>query len=166
MATIQSAINNILGDVARGVATAKHVKAQKEKAEAAKYAEEQEKLQAAKAEEIKAKEAEEATQKDIKATESKLNEALSIALGYTQKQARGFEAAEAMGDLLGTKYEKKPRGVGQKTFERRKANAISFQKIQSSYIQQQEFRDRLRKFSAKEVAEAIKPEIDKKGGKK
>lgn len=148
MGTIQSAINNILASAAVATSAAgKIVKDQK----AAKQAEV--------AEEEAAKEAE---QKSIADTEAKLKEANQMALGYSKEELQKKEAGEALGLQM---PEKKPRGVSNATFQRRLGNLKAMEEIQAKYIQDQEFRKRLEKFTAKDLSKPIKSIITKKGGK-
>ena len=159
MGTIQQSLNNIL--ISAGVATA----ATKGTMESNALKEEK----ALRIEEEKKKEAEaakKAEQEDIAKTNQKLNEALSQAVGYTKEQATAFEAEKALGDVIGEKYNKKPRGVGQKTYDRRTANANTMQVILQKAAQDQAFRERINKFSSKQLAKALKPSIDKKEVKK
>ncbi|MBR3210078.1 MAG: hypothetical protein IKF82_07455 [Bacilli bacterium] len=145
---IQGAINNIIGSAAIATgAVGKVVKEQK----AAKEAEV--------AEEEAAKEAE---QKSIADTEAKLKEANQMALGYSQEELKKREAGEALGLQM---PEKNPRGVSNATFQRRLGNLKAMEEIQAKYIQDQEFRKRLEKFTSKDLSKPIKSIITKKGGK-
>lgn len=144
MGEIQKAVNNLLigAGIAAG-ATSGAIKAeQKAKAEIPKEEEE------------------------IKATQEKLEDASKMAIGYTEQQVRAKRAEEALGDIIGEPYNKKPRGVGQKTFDRRTANAETMKVIFQKAAQDKAFRERISKFSTSDIARAIKPTIDKKGGKK
>lgn len=145
MGEIQKAVNNLLiGTGIAAGATAGAIKAE----------------QKAQAEIPKEKE-------EIKATQEKLEDASKIAVGYTEQQVRAKRAEEALGNIIGEPYNKKPRGVGQKTFDRRTANAQTMQVILQKAAQDKAFRDRIEKFSVGELAAALKPTIDKKkGGKK
>lgn len=148
MGTIQKTINNLLISGAAATAGIESTLARQAQAKAAEAA--------------KPTEAEE-----IAATQEKLQEATNVAIGYTQHQARAKTAEKALGDVIGQPYEKKPRGVGQKTFDRRTANAQTMQVILQKAAQDKAFRDRIEKFSVGELAAAMKPTIDKKkGGKK
>lgn len=149
MGKIQSAINNILGAAAVGVGAVKKEVVAGQKAAAAEQAE---KLEAAQKE-----------QADIEATSQKLAQARKMAVGYSQADVRKQEAAEAMGVTL---PEKKPRGVQTPAFTRRMANAKAMEEIHTRYAQDKDFRRRIANLKAKDIAKAIKPEIDKKGGKK
>lgn len=103
---------------------------------------------------------------EISATQQKLEEATQMAIGYTGQQARAKSAEKALGDVIGETYNKKPRGVGQKTYERRMANAETMKVIYQKAAQDKDFRERINKFSAKELSLALKPTIDKKEAKK
>ena len=138
MGKIQGAINNILGATAVGVG-------------------------AVKKELAAGKQAKEAEQAEIKATETKLSQARKMAVGYTEEDIAKQEAAEAMGITL---PEKKPRGVQTPAFTRRMANAKAMEAIHTRYAQDKDFRKRLEGLKAKDIAAAIKPDINKKGGKK
>lgn len=143
---IQGAINNILGSAA--VATGAVGKVVKEN-------------QAAAAEQEQAEQAQkEAEAKSIADTEAKLKEANQMALGYSKKELTKREAGEALGLNLPNKM---PRGVSQATFERRMGNLKAMEEIQAKYVQNKEFRERLEKYSSKELSEAIKSKITKKG---
>ena len=166
MGPIQQSLNNIL--ISAGVATAATKGAMESKAlkeEKALRIEEEKKKEAEAQAQAKA-EAKKAEQEDIAKTNQKLNEALSQAVGYTKEQATAFEAEKALGDVIGEKYNKKPRGVGQKTYDRRTANANTMQVILQKAAQDQAFRERINKFSSKQLAKALKPSIDKKEVKK
>lgn len=148
MGTFQKTINNLLISGVGATAGIKTSIARQDQAKATEAA--------------KPTEAEE-----IAATQEKLQEATNVAIGYTQHQARAKTAEKALGDVIGQPYDKKPRGVGQKTFDRRTANAQTMQVILQKAAQDKAFRDRIEKFSVGELAAALKPTIDKKkGGKK
>lgn len=149
MGTIQNSLNNLLMTTSIAGGTFKAIASQNAKTkamEAAKPTEEQE----------------------IKAATDKLREATDMAIGYSEKQAVAKTAEQELGDVIGKRNEKKPRGVGQKTFDRRQANAQTMQVILQKAAQNKDFRDRIAKFSRSELAAALKPTIDekKKGGKK
>lgn len=138
MGVFQSGINNILGQTA--AVTAK-VKDYRDK-------------QAA----IKEKE-----QKDIAAANEKLDIAEQMAVGYSEEQAHAKINQRAMGLA---EYNKKPRGVQQKTFERRQANLQAMREIREKWTQNKEFRERINKSSNTNLAATLKPTIDKKETKK
>lgn len=156
MGTFQSGINNILGAAAVAATTAKS-SIEKSKANAQAEAEaNEEKIKTS----IKEQEAE---AKDIQDTQEKLDDARQLAIGYTQADIRKSKAAKAMGIDLPPKN---PRGVSNKTFNRRYANAQAMQVIQEKYLQDAEFRKRISNIKPKDLAAAMKPEINKRGGKK
>ena len=71
------------------------------------------------------------------------------------------------GETLGLDMpNKNPRGVSNVTLQRRVGNLKAMEEIQAKYIQDEEFRKRLKSLSSKDLAAAIKPIINKKGGKK
>lgn len=145
----QSAINNILGTAAGATIAAKSYKDKKAKeAEAEKKAG------------IEAQAQEKA---DIEEAQKKMSDATQMAIGYKQEDLDKREAAEAMGIQL---PQKNPRGVSNATYERRVGNAKAMEEIQARYIQNKEFRERLKNIKTKALAAALKTEINKKGGKK
>lgn len=140
----QSNINNLLTQAAIGGRALKY---------AAKEAE------TAKASEAAAKEAE---QQQIADTETKIDEAIKMSLGYTQGDIRKQAASKELGINI---PQKNPRGVSQKAFERRQANAMAMKEILTKYSQEKEWRYRLEKFSTKELSATLNPGIrGKKGG--
>lgn len=143
MGVIQKSINNLLISSAAATAGIQASIAKQEQAKAAEAAKPTEEQQ-------------------IAATQEKLQEASNVAIGYTQQQARAKTAEKALGDIIGQPYDKKPRGIGQKTFDRRTANAQTMQVILQKASQDAEFRKRIEKFSVGELAAALKPTIDKK----
>lgn len=157
MASIQSAINNILISSAVGAtAVEKSIGASEAKKEAEVKA--QAEMKKAK------KEEKEAEKKDIQETQQKLADARQMAIGYTQADINKQKAQKALGV---TSPLKKPRGVGQVTYDRRMANAMAMEEIQNKYAQNADFRERIRGIKPKALAQAMKPEINKKqGGKK
>lgn len=159
MGTFQSGINNILGIAGLAATT---MKSSIDKKNEAKAAEEKEKLDAAKAEE-KAKEAE---QKDIEAAKEKLSDARLMAVGYSADEIAKKKASAA----LGIQDSKLPKNIKQKTFDRRMANAIAMEEIHNQYVQKKEHRARIASLKPKDIAKAIKPDINKsikaKGGNK
>ena len=149
MGTFQSGINNILGAVA-GTTALVSGQIQKNKE--------------IKAEELKAKkEAEDAEQADIKEANEKLADARMMAVGYSAQDIRKQKAEKTLGLENPLKM---PRGVQKRAFDRRMANAIAMEEIHSKYAQNKEFRDKIRGLKSKDIAKAIKPEINKKGGTK
>lgn len=143
---IQGAINNILGSAA--VATGAVGKVVKENQAAAAELEQAEQAQ------------KEAEAQSIADTEAKLKEANQMALGYSKSELTKREAGETLGLDLPNKM---PRGVSRATFERRMGNLKAMEEIQAKYVQNKEFRERLEKYSSKELSEAIKSKITKKG---
>ena len=170
MGTFQSGINNILGIA--GVA-ATTMKSSIDKKNEAKAAEEKEKSDAAKAEAAKAeKEAlkqqkeQEAEQKDIEAAKEKLSDARLMAVGYSANEIAKKKASAA----LGIQDSKLPNHIKQKTFDRRMANARAMEEIHNQFVQKKENRARIESIKSKDIAKAIKPDINKsikaKGGNK
>jgi len=176
MGTFQSGINNILGATAVAATTIKDTKDKKDKAiaeenekkalaaakeqkiQAAVAAKEQKAQEAAAAKEKEAQEkAAEQEKKDIAKTESKLRDARLMAIGYSEGEIRKKEASAA----LGIEDNKLPKSIKQKTYDRRFANAQAMEAIHTRYAQNKEFRQRLEKLSSKDIAKAIKPEINK-----
>ena len=153
MGVFQSGINNILAQA--GVATKfasdtirenKKAQMEEQKAEADK--------KMAEAKEVEAKQ--KAEQESIIETQNKINEAIQMSIGYSPKELKTQQARESMG-LSPTG--KNPRGVSNKTFERRSANAQAMQGILTKYVQNAEFRDRLKNLKAKEISQALNKEI-------
>lgn len=157
MGAIQSGINNILASMAVGASA---IKGQATKEKEIKIKQEEAKKQEVKeAKEAKAKE-----KQDIADTQEKLSDARYLAMGYTQADLKKQKARNALGVNL---PQKNPRGVGMKTFDRRMANAMAMEEIQNKYAQKADFRERLKGIKTKDLANAMKPEINKKqGGKK
>ena len=143
----QSNINNLLTQVAIGGRALKY---------ASKEAEAEKKSQEL---------AEEAERESIKSTESKIDEAIRMSVGYTNKDIKKQNASKDLGIDIPNKM---PRGVSQKTFDRRQANANAMKEILSKYSQNKEWRERLEKYSAKDLANTLNPTIRAraKGGKK
>lgn len=157
MGVFQSSINNLLTQVAIGSRALKY--ASKE-AEAEKKS--QELAKASEQEQLKAQQ--EAEKESIAQTESKIDEAIRMSLGYNKGEIAKQNASKDLGIDIPNKM---PRGVSQRTFERRQANAIAMKEILTRYSQNKEWRDRLEKYSAKNLAETLNPTIRaKKGGKK
>lgn len=154
----QSAINNILTQTAITTRAVKFAANQKEAVELAKEKEQR----AAAAEAL---EKEQAEMKSIADTENKINEAIKMSVGYSNKEIKAQQAAQAMGI---NNPQKNPRGVSTKTFERRTANATAMQEILTKASQNKDFRERLEKFTSKDLANALNPQIRTrpKGGKK
>ena len=142
MGTFQSGINNILGATAAAATTIKS------------SADREKQIEAAKAE---------AEKKDIAEATEKLATARQMAIGYSEEEIARKRASQA----LGIEDDKLPKSIGRKTYDRRYANAQAMEAIHTQYVQNKEFRDRIAKLSPKDIAQAIKPGIDKKiGGKK
>lgn len=152
MGAFQKGINNILLQAGVG---AKFVSDKMQQVKDDKTAE-AEKIQAEKT----------AEQESIKETENKINEAIQLSMGYTNKDIKARAGAEAMG----INYpQKNPRGVSNKTFERRQANAETMKRILSQYVQNKDFRERISKFKPNELAGALNPQVRSKkkiGGEK
>lgn len=151
----QSNINNLLTQAAIGGRAlkfaAKEATAAKDSEAAAKEAEQKE-LELAK----------EAEQKQIAETETKIDEAIKMSLGYNQGEIRKQAASKELGINI---PQKNPRGVSQKVFERRQANAMAMKEILTKYSQEKDWRDRLAKFSTKDLSGVLNPSIrGKKGG--
>ena len=151
----QSNINNLLTQAAIGGRAlkfaAKEATAAKASEAAAKEAEQKE-LELAK----------EAEQKQIADTEAKIDEAIKMSLGYNQGEIRKQAASKELGINI---PQKNPRGVSQKAFERRQANAMAMKEILTKYSQEKDWRDRLEKFSTKELSATLNPSIrGRKGG--
>lgn len=142
MGVFQKGINNILAEFAVGATLAKDTiqKEQQAKTEA------QEK-------EIAAKKAEE---ESLRMAQETVNDALQMSIGYTAKDITKQKASKDLG--LETKN-KMPRGVSKATFDRRSSNAKSMQEILNKYIQNKDFRERISKYSAKDLSAALNAEI-------
>lgn len=152
MGVFQSGINNILMQAGIGARLVsdkiKDVKAEQEA--------ESKKIEANKQAEIEKATADEQAQKEY---EAKMNEAIDLAMGYSKEQINARRTAES----LGVDFPKKnPRGVNNKTFARRLANAESFRKISADWQQKEDWIER-RKFilesKSEDLANAFKPTI-------
>lgn len=152
----QSNINNLLTQVAIGGRALKY--ASKE-AEAEKKS--QELAKASEQEQLKAQQ--EAERESITSTESKIDEAIRMSVGYTNEDIKKQNASKDLGIDIPNKM---PRGVSQKTFDRRQANANAMKEILSKFSQNKEWRDRLEKYSVKDLAKTLNPTIRARGGKK
>lgn len=133
MGAFQSGINNILMQtgIASSVAS--------------------DKLKTMQAQKIAEKKEEE---ESIANTEQLINDALAMSVGYNEKDIQAEKAGKAMG-LEKTRFSTKPTGVSQKTYDRRMANMEAQQKILMQYIQNKDFRERMSKFSVKDVSKAL-----------
>ena len=141
MGTFQSGINNILGATALAATTIKDTVDKKNMQEAA---------------------AKEKEQKEISEAEKKLSDARQMAIGYSEGEIRKKEASAA----LGIEDNKLPKSIKQKTYDRRFANAKAMEAIHTRYAQNKEFRERIKNLSPKDIAAAIKPDINKSIKKK
>lgn len=135
MGTFQSGINNILGATALAATTVKDT-VDKNKAIA------------------------EQESQDISEAQSKLKEAREMAIGYSEAEIKRKQASEA----LGIEDTKLPKSIKQKTYDRRYANAKAMEEIHNKYVQNKEFRERIKNLSSKDLAKAIKPDINKRLG--
>lgn len=99
---------------------------------------------------------EEAEKKSIADIQNKINEAMQYSVGYNKSEITSQKARQEMG-LDPTN--KLPRGVSQKTYDRRMANAQAMEKILSQHIQNKDFRQRMEKYSAQEISKSINPEV-------
>ena len=149
MGVFQKGINNILAEAAIGATLAKD-SIQKDKALKVQ-AEEQE---------AAAKQAEE---ESIKLAQSTLDDALQMSIGYSQKEITKQKAGKALG--LEDKG-KMPRGVSKATFDRRSSNAKAMQEILNKYVQNKDFRERISKYTAKDLSIALNAEIRAKKPKR
>ena len=149
MGVFQKGINNILAEAAIGATLAKD-SIQKDKALKVQ-AEEQE---------AAAKQAEE---ESIKLAQSTLDDALQMSIGYSQKEITKQKAGKALG--LEDKG-KMPRGVSKATFDRRSSNAKAMQEILNKYVQNKDFRERISKYTAKDLSMALNAEIRAKKPKR
>ena len=149
MGVFQKGINNILAEAAIGATLAKD-SIQKDKALKAE-AEEQE---------AAAKQAEE---ESIKLAQSTVDDAIQMSIGYSQKEITKQKAGKALG--LEDKG-KMPRGVSKATFDRRSSNAKAMQEILNKYVQNKDFRERISKYTAKDLSMALNAEIRAKKPKR
>lgn len=142
MGVFQKGINNILAEAAIGATLAKDTIQKNE----------EKKLAANKAE----SEAKQAEAESINMAQETLNDALQMSIGYTAKDVRKQKAGKALG-LPDTG--KMPRGVSKATFDRRSSNAKAMQEILNKYVQNKDFRERISKYSAKDISAALNPQI-------
>ena len=149
MGVFQKGINNILAEAAVGATLAKD-SIQKDKALKAE-AEERE---------AAAKKAEE---ERIKLAQSTVDDAIQMSIGYSQKEITKQKAGKALG--LEDKG-KMPRGVSKDTFDRRSSNAKAMQEILNKYVQNKDFRERISKYTAKDLSIALNAEIRAKKPKR
>ena len=149
MGVFQKGINNILAEAAIGATLAKD-SIQKDKALKVQ-AEEQE---------AAAKQAEE---ESIKLAQSTVDDAIQMSIGYSQKEITKQKAGKALG--LEDKG-KMPRGVSKATFDRRSSNAKAMQEILNKYVQNKDFRERISKYTSKDLSSALNAEIRAKKPKR
>lgn len=142
MGVFQKGINNILAEAAIGATLAKDT-----------IQKNQEKKLAADKAEAEAKQAE---AESINMAQETLNDALQMSIGYTAKDVTKQKASKALG-LPDTG--KMPRGVSKATFDRRSSNAKAMQEILNKYVQNKDFRERISKYSAKDISAALNPQI-------
>lgn len=142
MGVFQKGINNILAEAAIGATLAKD-SIQKDKALKAEAEEK----------ELAAKKAEE---ESIKLAQSTVDDAIQMSIGYSQKEITKQKAGKALG--LEDKG-KMPRGVSKATFDRRSSNAKAMQEILNKYVQNKDFRERISKYTAKDLSMALNAEI-------
>ena len=112
-------------------------------------------------------EAEEERRAKIKREQEKYQDAVKMAIGYTKKDIQAQKSREAQG-LEPTN--KNPRGVSNKSRGWREVNAkLMLDKILPKYEQDDNFVDRMSKFTTSQIAESIRPDIRRKpkeGGSK
>ena len=149
MGVFQKGINNILAEAAVGATLAKD-SIQKDKA---LKAEAEEKEAAAK----------QAEEESIKLAQSTVDDAIQMSIGYSQKEITKQKAGKALG--LESK-DKMPRGVSKATFDRRSSNAKAMQEILNKYVQNKDFRERISKYTAKDLSIALNAEIRAKKSKR
>lgn len=142
MGVFQKGINNILAEAAVGATIAKD-SIQKDKALKAEAVEKENAAKQAEAE-------------DLAKAQETVNDALQMSIGYTEKDVRKQKASKALG-LPDTG--KMPRGVSKATFDRRSSNAKAMQEILNKYVQNKDFRERISKYSAKDISAALNPQI-------
>ena len=89
-----------------------------------------------------------------------------MAVGYSADEIAKKKASAA----LGIQDSKLPNHIKQKTFDRRMANARAMEEIHNQFVQKKENRARIESIKSKDIAKAIKPDINKsikaKGGNK
>lgn len=142
MGTFQRGINNILAEAGVGAKLLGDVyRGNKEKKLLEKEKAEQEAL---------------AEQESIKQTETLIDDALNMSLGYN---ASDITKQKASKDLGINNPQKNPRGVSKPTFERRTANAQAMRQILSQYVQNKDFRERINKYTAKDLSGALNPQV-------
>lgn len=153
--SFQGAINNILNQAAITGRAVKYASMQEQAIQEAKS-------KSLEQEQAKALEEQQAEQRSIAETESKIDEAIKMSVGYNASDIKSQEAAQAMGL---DNPQKNPRGVSNKTFERRTANANAMREILMKASQSADFRERLEKFSSKDISKALNPQIRTKSKK-
>ena len=149
MGVFQKGINNILAEAAVGATLAKD-SIQKDKALKAE-AEERERA------------AKQAEAEELAKTQETVDDALQMSIGYSQKEITKQKAGKALG--LEDKG-KMPRGVSKATFDRRSSNAKAMQEILNKYVQNKDFRERISKYTAKDLSMALNAEIRAKKPKR
>ncbi len=151
----QSTINNLLTSAAVAGRALKYSAKESEMKKAGEIAAAQE----AENQKLAAQEAEKAS---IEGANSKIDEAIKLSVGYSNEDITKQNAAKDLGIEI---PEKNPRGVSQKTFDRRMANAKAMEEIVRKYAQDKDWRDRLEKYTAKDLSRVLNPSIrSKKGG--
>ena len=149
MGVFQKGNNNILAEAAVGATLAKD-SIQKDKALKAE-AEERERA------------AKQAEAEELAKTQETVDDALQMSIGYSQKEITKQKAGKALG--LEDKG-KMPRGVSKATFDRRSSNAKAMQEILNKYVQNKDFRERISKYTAKDLSMALNAEIRAKKPKR
>lgn len=149
MGVFQKGINNILAEAAVGATIAKD-SIQKDKALKAE-AEEQEAA------------AKQAEAEDLAKTQETVDDAIQMSIGYSQKEITKQKASKALG-LEGKN--KMPIGVSKATFDRRSSNAKAMQEILNKYVQNKDFRERISKYTSKDLSIALNGEIRTKKPKR
>lgn len=149
MGVFQKGINNILAEAAVGATLAKD-SIQKDKA---LKAEAEEKEAAAK----------QAEAENLAKAQETVDDAIQMSIGYSQKEITKQKAGKALG--LEDKG-KMPRGVSKATFDRRSSNAKAMQEILNKYVQNKDFRERISKYTAKDLSIALNAEIRAKKPKR
>lgn len=147
--SFQGAINNILNQAAITGRAVKYASSQEQAIQDSKQ-------KSLEQEQAKVLESQQAEQRSIAETNSKIDEAIKMSIGYTDKDIRAQQAGEALGI---NNPQKNPRGVSNKTFERRTANANAMREILTRASQSADFRERLEKFSSKDISKALNPQI-------
>ena len=156
MGTFQRGINNILAQAGVGAKLLGDVyRENKEK----NFIQTQQIESQKKAEMEQAEKEAQAEQESIAKTESLINDAINMSIGYTASNIRSQKASK---DLGLNNPQKNPRGVSKNTYERRTANAQAMQRILSQYVQNKDFRERISKYTAQDLSNALNPQIRSK----